>query len=404
MHGLTDGTEKEMKARKKTSMSALAFAGAATVATGLRVGSLFRNAKNLLVAGLVVGVAAGVGAAGAAAKANSYTVTKLVSNVSGFAANLDPALVNPWGLAAQASSPWWVADNQGGLAKLYQPDGGSVPLTVQLTGSSLQVRPTGIVANPDPTFIVSDGLNTAPAAFLFATLGGDILGWSQRVAPTRTVVAATTPGVAYTGLASGSIAGADFLYAADFAHGRVDVFDQNFHPVSTAGGFRDPALPPGFVPFGIQNVDGTIVVTFAKQGAGGPLDGPGLGVVDLFDTSGNLLARVGSGGQLDAPWGVAMAPAQGFGHFSGDLLIGNHGDGRITAFQSKDGAFRSVGQLALADETPVTIDGLWALQFGKGATSNGPATTVFFTAGPDSGPVGVFGSITPAADDPQLPD
>jgi uncharacterized protein (TIGR03118 family) len=393
-----------MKARTKILISASAFAGAATVATGRRVGSLFRNAKNLLVAGLVVAVAAGVGAAGAAAKANSYTVTNLVSNAPGVAANVDRALGNPWGLAALASSPWWVADNGTGLATLYQPDGGSVPLRVQLTGSSLPTQPTGIVANPDPTFIVSEGLNTGPAAFLFATLGGDILGWSQRVALTRTVVAATTPGAVYTGLASGSISGADFLYAADFAHGRVDVFDQNFHPVSTTGGFNDPALPPGFVPFGIQNVDGTIVVTFAKKGAGGPLDGPGLGVVDLFDTSGKLLARVGSGGQLDAPWGIAMAPAEGFGRFSGDLLIGNHGDGRITAYQFKDGAFKSVGQLALADETPVTVDGLWALQFGKGATSNGPSTTVFFTAGPDSGHVGVFGSITPAADDPQLPN
>jgi hypothetical protein len=195
-----------MKARKKTLMSASAFTGAATVA-GRRVGSLLRNAKTLLVAGLVVVVAVGVGVAVAAAKTNSYTVTKLVSDVPGFAANLDPALGNPWGLAAQASSPWWVADNQTGLATLYQPDGGSVPLTVQLTSSFLQAQPTGIVANPDPTFMVSDGVNTGPAAFLFATLGGDILGWSQRVAPTRTVVAASTPGTVYTGLAIGSISG-----------------------------------------------------------------------------------------------------------------------------------------------------------------------------------------------------
>jgi uncharacterized protein (TIGR03118 family) len=405
-----------MKARRKILTAGAECSSGATAATGIGEGaeatlpsrtqpipsfqrgrsvvSLLRDAKNLLAAVLVAVVAAGLGAAGAAAKANSYTVTKLVSNVFGFAANQDPLLVNPWGLAAQGSTPWWVVDNQAsvqaGVATLYQADGSSVPLTVQLTGAGLS-GPTGIVANPDPTFVLPNG---GPAAFLFATLGGGILGWNPAVPFNSALVLATTSGAVYTGLAIGSTSGSDFLYAADPADGRVDVFDQFFRPVSTSGGFSDPALPAGFSPFGIQNVDGTIAVTFAKPGAGGPLAGPGLGVVDLFDASGNLLGRVGSGGQLNAPWGVAKAPAQGFGRFSGDLLIGNHGDGRIIAFQSKDGKFKSVGQLALADGTPVTIDGLWALQFGKGATSNGPATTLFFTAGPQSGQQGLFGSIT----------
>src|SRR5205085_7076430 len=208
-----------------------------------------------------------------------------------------------------------------------------------------------------------------------------ILGFSSAVSSTGTFLAATTPGAVYKGLA---IAG-DRLYATDFHHGRVDVFDGSFQPVDTAGAFVDPKIPAGYAPFGIQNVDGTIVVTYARQDPERHDDvaGQGHGFVDRFDTSGIFLGRVATHGQLNSPWGIAMAPA-GFGTFAGDLLVGNFGDGQISAFAPQpDGTFELVGQLRTSAHKVLTIDGLWALQFGMGASSNGSTRTLFFTAGPN---------------------
>jgi uncharacterized protein (TIGR03118 family) len=176
----------------------------------------------------------------------------------------------------------------------------------------------------------------------------------------------------------------------------VDVFDGSFNLVSAPGAFTDPDLPSGFAPFGIQNVGGTIVVAFAKQdeAAEDEVQGQGLGIVDAFDPAGNFLGRIGTRGQLNAPWGIAQAPA-GFGRFSGDLLIGNFGDGEITAFgRDENGEWGPRGQLRGADNRRIAIDGLWALEFGHGAANNGPVTTLFFTAGPNDEEDGLFGSIT----------
>lgn len=208
-------------------------------------------------------------------------------------------------------------------------------------------------------------------------------------------------GAIYKGLAIDSRTAGQFLYATDFHNGKVDVFDSSFHAVTLAGTFTDPTLPAGFAPFGIQNIGGTLYVTYALQDEDQEDDvtGPGNGFVDAFDTSGNLIRRVSSMGELNSPWGLALAPAD-FGRFSGELLVGNFGDGRIHVFDPEkltaEGEFEAVGLLHSAAGRPIQIDGLWALQFGHGtsaSSANGLTTTLFFTAGPSDEDHGLFGSI-----------
>jgi uncharacterized protein (TIGR03118 family) len=337
-------------------------------------------------------IAASVAPASAAG-ANVYTATNLVSNVPGMAAHVDPDLVNAWGLTSLPTSPWWVADNGTNVSTLYRADGTKVPLTVQVPNA-----PTGAVSNTGPHFVVSNGTSSGPARFIFATEEGKILGWNPNVSPTEAQVAVDHSGIGavYKGLAIASTSGGDFLYATDFHNGRVDVFDGNFQQVNTPGAFVDPGIPRGYAPFGIQNVNGTIVVTYAKQNAAARDDvaGQGHGFVDIYDTSGTFLERVATHGQLNSPWGIAIAPAS-FGSFGGDLLVGNFGDGQVSAFQPQpDGTFMLVGQLRTSEHEVLTIDGLWSLQFGKGAPNNGPTTTLFFTAGPNGEADGLFGTIT----------
>ncbi len=336
---------------------------------------------------------AGFGVSLPAAENNSYTVTNLVSDQAGIASHLDPSLVNAWGLASLPTSPWWVADNGTDVSTLYRADGSKVALTVDVP-----TAPTGAVANTGTSFTVTNGTTTAPARFIFSTEEGTILGWNPTVSPTTAVLAVNNSGLraVYKGLAIASTTEGNFLYATDFRNARVDVFDGDFHPVITAGGFVDPDIPAGYAPFGIQNVAGRIVVTYAKQDAEGEDDvaGQGHGFVDMFDTNGTLIVRVATHGLLNSPWGVALAPPS-FGAFSGDLLVGNFGDGHISAFEPQpDGTFELVGQLRTGDHKALAIDGLWALQFGKGATANGPVTTLFFTAGPADETHGLFGTIT----------
>ncbi len=338
----------------------------------------------LIVGGLV---------APASAAENSYTVTNLVSDVPGLAAHVDPTLVNAWGLTSLPTSPWWVADNGTNVSTLYRADGTKVPLTVQVPNA-----PTGAVSNSGSHFVVANETGAGPALFIFATEEGKILGWNPSVSLTQAQVAVdhSGTGAVYKGLAIASSLGGDFLYATDFHNGRVDVFDGNFHQVNAPGTFADPHIPSGYAPFGIQNLNGTIAVTYAMQNAARHDDvaGQGHGFVDLFDTSGTFLLRVGTHGQLNSPWGLAMAPA-GFSGFGGDLLVGNFGDGQISAFEPQtDGTFEFVGQLRTSDRKVLTIDGLWALQFGKGAANNGSTSTLFFTAGPNGELHGLFGTIT----------
>jgi uncharacterized protein (TIGR03118 family) len=358
------------------------------------MGRRFSRRVSIAAAALAVTIVAASALAGvtAAAENNAYVVHNLVSDVPGVADHVDANLVNAWGLTSLAASPWWVADNGANDTTLYRADGSAVSLVVQVPNA-----PTGAVSNAGTRFVVSSGSSSGPAAFIFATETGKILGWNPAVPPpppshqAQVAVDHSRVGAVYKGLA---IAG-DLLYATDFHNGRVDVFDGSWTQVSIPGAFVDPKLPDGFAPFGIQNIGGAIFVTYAKQDAAAHDDvaGQGLGFVDMFDTSGAFLGRVAQRGQLNSPWGLAMAPAN-FGRFGGDLLVGNFGDGQINAYALQpNGNFEHRGELRGTDGKVLAIDGLWSLQFGKGAAANGPLDTLFFTAGPNGEADGLFGTI-----------
>ena len=331
------------------------------------------------------------------APSNPYTLTKLVGDVGGAAAQVDPHLVNAWGLVAGPSTPWWVSNNGTSSSTLYDGTGAVLPLVVTVPGA-----PTGIVFNGGSGFVISDGTNSGPATFIFATESGVISGWDHAVPPPAATQALTGidrsgVGAIYRGLAIASTAAGDQLYATDFHNARVDVFDSSFNLVSTSGAFVDKKIPRRYAPFGIQNINGAIFVTYARQDRAkvNEVRGAGLGLVDMFDTSGNLMARIATRGALDAPWGLALAPSD-FGTFSGDLLVGNFGDGEINAYEElPNGQFAHRGELRDETGKSIFIDGLWALQFGHGAPNNGPTNTLFFTAGPNDESDGLFGSITP---------
>jgi uncharacterized protein (TIGR03118 family) len=357
-----------------------------------------RKQKLTAIALAAAAIAAGaiLAATASAASGNQYTVHNLVSDQPGVADHTDGNLVNAWGIAASASSPWWVADNGTNVSTLYNGDGVAqfqpTPLVVNVAGG-----PTGTVFNGSPGFVISDGTNSGPARFLFATEAGTIRGWSPAVPPpplsTQTFVGPNDAdqsgaGAIFKGLA---IAG-DRLFANDFHNAKVDVFDSSFHLIP--GGFVDPKLPQGYAPFGIQNIGGKIFVTYAKQDADAKdeVAGQGLGLVDEYSTDGTLLARVAQHGLLNAPWGIAMAPSN-FGSASGDLLIGNFGDGRINVFEpNKHGTFTPRGHLSGTDHKPITIDGLWGIGFGNGAGS-GDTDDLYFAAGPGDEHHGLFGEV-----------
>jgi uncharacterized protein (TIGR03118 family) len=354
-----------------------------------------RSPRWLIAAPMVLALLAASAVAGSAAEENAYAITNLVSDEPGEASHLDPNLVNAWGLVAGPTSPWWVADNETNVSTLYTGAGDPVPLVVQVEGA-----PTGIVFNGGPNFIVTDGTHSGPSVFMWATEGGTIRGWNPAVPPppfsTQSFLGAdrSEAGAIYKGLAIASTPDGEFLYASDFHNARVDMFDSGFNLVNSPGAFVDPGLPHGFAPFGIQTIGGKILVTYAKQDADAEdeVAGQGLGFVDAFDTSGAFLGRVATRGQLNAPWGLALAPAT-FGRFGGDLLVGNFGDGRINAYAPQsNGPFEFRGRLRDGNGKALVIDGLWALQFGNGAAA-GPTDTLFFTAGPDEESHGLFGKI-----------
>ena len=367
-------------------------------------GRRFRRAVTLCVlAALGLLVAAGSSPGGTAVGHGTYTVTNLVSDGTIPALHTDANLVNAWGLTALPTSPWWVANNGTGTSTLYNGNGvaqfGTTPLVVSVPGAL-----TGAVVNSTSDFVVSAGGASGPARFLFATESGTIRGWNPGVPPgppppptpppstvTELVVDNSAAGSVYKGLAIGSTNGNNFLYANDFVNGKIDVFDKNFQPVDMP--FVDPGLPAGYGPFGIQNIDGHLFVTYAKQSGGNDeVAGQSLGFVDEFATDGTFETRVATRGQLNAPWGLAMAPAN-FGRFSGDLLVGNFGDGTINVYAPQtDGTFEPRGQLRTADHKALTIDGLWGLGFGNGSGS-GATNALFFTAGPDDESHGLFGRI-----------
>ena len=331
--------------------------------------------------------------ASAVAVPGTYTVKALVSNSGVPGTTVDARLQNAWGLVAGPATPWWVSDNGADFSTLYNATGVKRNLNVSVDGG-----PTGIVFSGVSTAF-KVGPNNAGALFIFATEGGTIAGWHPSLGTTSQVkVDSSDGGAVYKGLAIASVASGPQLYATDFHNARVDVFNATWAAVQTSGGFVDPKIPAGYAPFGIQTIGARIFVTYAKQGPGArdEIDGQGLGFVDAFDTGGNLLARVAQRGQLNAPWGLALAPAS-FGPFGGDLLVGNFGDGHVNAYQEMaDGTFELIGALRTADGRRLAIDGLWALEFGHGTVNNGPVDTLFFTAGPNHEADGLFGTITAA--------
>jgi uncharacterized protein (TIGR03118 family) len=330
---------------------------------------------------------------------NAYRVKRLVADQAGHAAATDPNLVNAWGLAAGPTTPWWVNAADRDKSLIYDGTGAIIPLVVDVAGG-----PTGLVFNGGSDFVVSDGNGASGASlFLFATEAGTIRGWNSGVPmpspSTQTFVVADRSGVDanYKGLAIASTADGDMLYAADFHNGRVDMFDGSFNLVSTADTFIDPDLPHRFAPFGIQAIGDTIFVTYARQDADAEdeVAGSGRGFVDAFDTSGTFLARVATRDVLNAPWGLAMAPAN-FGRFSGDLLVGNFGDGLIHAYRLRgNGTGHLVSALRNTKGRTISIDGLWALGFGNGDAA-GHTNQLFFTAGPGDEEHGLFGKIRAA--------
>jgi uncharacterized protein (TIGR03118 family) len=321
--------------------------------------------------------------------ASPFAQTNLVSNVPGLAAHFDANLRNPWGVSHSATSPFWVSNQVSNNSTLY--NAASVPQALIVSVPPSTPPPTGPTGQVNNSFGTGNFVeNGAPAAFIFATLAGSIDAWNASNGTTAAIVA-TTPGAVYTGLAIGSNASGNFLYAANFAGGRIDVFNSSFAPATVSGGFTNPTLPAGYVPYNVQNVGGKLYVEYAKVD---PItheaaEGAGLGVVDVFDTNGNFVQRIHNGEQLNAPWGIAIAPA-GFGEFGGDVLVGNFGDGTINAFDPITGNY--VGTLRDGSGNPIVNDGLWSLDF-RAAGSGFDPNALFLTAGIHDEADGLFAEI-----------
>jgi uncharacterized protein (TIGR03118 family) len=368
-----------------------------------RVRVRFAAHRVALAAALVVTSSIGIGIASSAqgldaAHSRFYSVHNLVSDGFVPADHSDSDLKNAWGLVFTPTSPAWVADNKTGVATLYNGLGVKISLVVTIpppAGGTPPSAPTGIVASGGSDFVVSVGTLSGPSRFIFSTEDGTISGWAPNVEGTHAILVVdnSASNAIYKGLALAGNGSARFLYATDFHNNKIDVFDSTFHPATLAGSFTDPNLPAGFAPFGIQNILGNLYVTYAKQdeNAVDDVKGVGLGFVDVFDADGNLIRRLASRGKLNAPWGLALAPAD-FGRFSNMLLVGNFGDGRIHAYDLNTGNFR--GQLRTAPGQPLVIDGLWALVFGNGVL-NQPVNALFFTAGPGDEEHGIYGRIDP---------
>lgn len=326
---------------------------------------------------------------------NSYFQHNLVSDLPGVADFTDTNLVNPWGIATSASSPFWISDNHAGLSTLYNSIGTPQTLVVTIpppSGGTPPGAPTGVIFNNTTGFAVGAG---AAGRFIFSTEDGTIVGWNSG-GNGVVKVDNSASGAVYKGLTLGVSSGSNYLYAANFHAGTVDVFDTNYGPVTLAGTFTDPILPAGFAPFNIQNVAGQLFVTYAVQDAAKHDDvaGPGNGIINVFDTAGNFVKRFATSNSLNSPWGLAVAPTN-FGKFSGALLVGNFGNGKINAFDLSSGS--SLGGLQNPSGAPISIQGLWGLLFGNGG-NGGDKSTLYFTAGiPGGGALedhGLFGSIS----------
>ena len=352
--------------------------------------------------------------------AQAYQQTNLVSDIQGLALNPpsgqpDTQLVNPWGLISSPTSPWWVADNNAGVSTLYNGQGGKIGLVVNIPSpvSGVAGTPTGVVFTGTSGFTFQARGTTASAAFTFVTEDGTVVAWGPAINPQDlpndafvVVDNSTNPtaatGAVYKGatIAQMTAGGAFFLYVTNIRAGRIEVYDTKFNPVNLSANddgspaFLDREIPQGFAPFNVQEVNGNLYVTYAKQNATkhDDFDFPGFGFVDKFSPKGKLLQRLKNGSWLNAPWGVALAPAN-FGFFSNHLLIGNAGSGQIAVYDVDSGRFD--GLLRDANGHALQNDRLWALRFGNDHAA-GPSNWLYFTAGISDEAHGLFGFFTPA--------
>lgn len=335
-------------------------------------------ARTLVAASLLAGIALISGTAAA-----QYQLTNLVSNQVGQAKHTDPLLVNAWGITYGPTGPFWISDEGSGWSTLYDGNGNKQGLEVLIPsgGGDAPGSPTGIVFNASQDFQVQGW----PSIFLFATLDGTISGWAPQSNPNASIVAVTTAGASYTGLAITSNASGNFLFAADNANNKVDIYDANFNLVTS---FTDTTVPTGFSVFGIQDFGGLLFVSYASSsGASG-------GYIDIYSEAGTFLKRLAQNGPLNQPWGFAVAP-RNFGALSNTLLISNNtNSGTINGFNSLTGQF--VGTLTDTTGKPIRINQLWGIVFGGGTSSNGAKNHLYFTAGPDNNLAGTFGIIVPA--------
>jgi len=323
---------------------------------------------------------------GCLAQGQGFSQTNLVASGGG-AQISDPNLLNPWGLAYSPTSGFWSANNGTGTATIYNVTPAAdvttkVALTVTIPGAG---NPTGQVFNGGTGFNAD--------RFLFVSEDGTVSGWRGALGTTAEILQTGDPDNVYKGSALSDIGGHTYLYAANFHTGAVDVLKGDPGAPGLSGNFLDPNLPAGYAPFNIQNLNGMLYVTYAKQDGTGrdAVSGAGLGIVDVFDLQGNLMGRVASGGVLDTPWGLALAPST-FGPLAGDLLVGNFGDGRISAFDPVSHAF--LGQIQDGMGNALSIDGLWALMPGNDG-NGGSSSRLYFTAGPNDESAGLFGVLTP---------
>jgi len=370
---------------------------------------------------LAVLVAAGgmlpatAGAASAGVHDSVYRQVNLVSDIPGLAAVTDPDLVNSWGVSAGPGTDQapggalWVSDNGKDKTTLYTSGTATAVSKAGLVVTITSGAPTGQVSNADTNpndFVVRDAAgHSGPAAFIFVSENGGIDGWNPNVGvaagakPPSTVTEVAHDSGAnavYKGLAQAQAAdGKTYLYATNFRSGRVEVYNSDFNPVVLPGGrFVDPLLPRGYAPFDIAELGGRLYVTYAKPDAAREDDvaGPGHGFVDVFSNNGTILRRVATRGALNSPWGLAMAPAS-FGRFSGALLVGNFGDGRINAYDPATGLY--LGQLRGVNGRPIAIDGLWSLRFGNGNAAK--TNELIFSSGPDDEAHGLLGKLVLAS-------
>jgi len=344
--------------------------------------------KTLTFRAVILGLLTIAGASSVFAQQTGYSQTNLVANSAGVANHTDPQLSNPWGISFIPGQPFWIANNNGGTSTLYDAQGNKDALVVNIPVAAHnpcpQGCPTGTVANSQAG-VFGNG------AFLFDTEDGIIANWTGQ-GNAFTVVDNSAAGAVYKGLALLNNNEGAFLLAANFNSGKIDVFDHNFAPTHLTGNFSDPQLPAGYAPHGIKVIANVILVAYAMQDTAkhDPVIGAGLGIIDAFDTEGNFTRTFATGGTLNAPWGMVMAPAT-FGDFSNDVLIGNFGDGIINAYTT---AGQFVGQIKNSAGQVIATPGLWDLVFGAGGT--GDPSTLYFTAGGSDQTNGLFATLVPA--------